>query len=363
MGHFRPSRGEWNILQNLDGNLLARVKRAYRLALVKHGDAGSVWSPIDARRADIHAALLSNTDHELHAVFEDPLSTDLYYGVDDLCRTIRGAHLEEEQVRKRLNSDMRILFSYVAGRLGIIDDIERVLTTFDSLLHQRVNFPTPFRGEWGIPTTRGLASYRALAALYQTSRLISLVPKGKSVVEIGPGMGRTAYYAYRAGLTDYTTIDLPLGVVAQACFLGATLGPEKIWLEGDDEQLAEQRIKLLTAKPARGFDIALNVDSLPEMSPSITADYIGWIARHAKSFLSINHERNAHNVADIARVVLKFDRKVRSQYPINPIYFEDAFMGIKPRLFGVQAFNARSSFQRGSRAMIRRMISFVPRVH
>ena len=122
------------------------------------------------------------------------------------------------------------------------------------------NFPAPFRGELGHSTSRGPAGYRAIQALYQTWRLFQLVGPKQSIVEIGPGMGRTAYYAYRAGLTDYTTIDLPLGVVAQACFLGAVLGADKIWMEGDDEGSTDGRIKLLSTKPKRQFDIALNVE-------------------------------------------------------------------------------------------------------
>ncbi len=54
------------------------------------------------------------------------------------------------------------------------------------------------------------------------------------VLEIGAGLGRTAYYAWRAGIRHYTIVDVPLTAVAQADFLGRTLGPEALTLAGED---------------------------------------------------------------------------------------------------------------------------------
>ena len=50
-------------------------------------------------------------------------------------------------------------------------------------------------------TARGLATYRAIQALYQCYRVAQELfgDPNKSILEIGPGMGRTAYYCWTAG--------------------------------------------------------------------------------------------------------------------------------------------------------------------
>ena len=141
------------MLSSLDSDYLGRVKRTYRLAVSECTPAGPVWAPIDARRADIHAAMLAETDNDLRNIFSDPLSTDLYYGVDDLCRTIRGEHLGNEEMRKSLSKDMRVSFSRMAAVLGADDDCDAILATLDNTLRQKVDFPAPFRGEWGLLTS------------------------------------------------------------------------------------------------------------------------------------------------------------------------------------------------------------------
>jgi hypothetical protein len=148
---------------------------------------------------------------------------------------------------------------------------------------------------------------------------------GKSVVEIGPGMGRTAFYLYGAGITDYSTIDLPLGVVAQACFLGAVLGPDKIWLPGDDDSCATGRINLLFARPSRNFDLTLNVDSLTEMRWDVALDYALWISQHTRLFLSINHRRNYFRVDEVATAGLTADKVCADPYPMRDGYLEETF--------------------------------------
>ena len=53
-------------------------------------------------------------------------------------------------------------------------------------------------------------------------------------MEIGAGMGRTAYYMCKFGLSDYTIVDLPMSNVAQAAFLSRVMGEDQISLAGED---------------------------------------------------------------------------------------------------------------------------------
>ena len=269
----------------LSQSFLARVRRAYKIALDTWGSKNSkIWGAIDQRRAPVHAALLAETDADLRDIFANPVSSELFLGVDFLCDSILGQvkklsvgsakdianegrnltvfaghavkRLDEQGIADHLDEIARTAFLSFTKLIGAENeaddasiDAEKALKLVDRQLDQTVLFPNPFPGELGMVTSRGIASYRAICALYHAWRIRLLLPKcaEKSVIEIGPGLGRTAYYAYRAGVTDYTTVDLPMGIVAQACFLGAALGPEKILLPGDNERIAEGRVKLLVA--------------------------------------------------------------------------------------------------------------------
>lgn len=324
---------------HLADSFLDRVRSSYKLMLGTAGTKlGRTWKNINKRQASVHAALMAGNNNELRKIFADPISSDLFFGMDNLSLSILGRNFDEPRVvEAEIDGARRDL--YRLARALRIDhaldstsfDCEEVLRRIDRLLNQVVEFPNVFRGELGLPTTRGTASYRAIQAIYQAARLVSLLAcsNEKSVVEIGPGMGRTAYYAYHAGLTDYTTIDLPMGTVAQACFLGATLGPEKIWMICDDGQLVTGRIKLLAAgqTPNRKFGIALNVDSMTEMPLSAALYYVDWIRRQSQLFLSVNHDRNEFTVKNIATVSLRTAN--RHPYPMRDGYWEEIFISRK----------------------------------
>ena len=191
-----PGRRRCNVTVQpyLDEKFLNRVRRAYRAAIAVSGDAGQVWAPIDSRRNDVHSALLHHQNDALRTIFADPTATDLYYGCDNLCRSIT-------QVEPAL---------FVEA---------------------------------------ALASGRGRYAARKAEQMAALLAKGSvsSVVEIGPGMGRAAFFAYRLGIIDYSTIDLPLGIAAQACFLARVLGPDKLWFDGEASELATGKVKLFCA--------------------------------------------------------------------------------------------------------------------
>jgi hypothetical protein len=260
----------------LSDPFLDRVKAAYRRALEAGGRAqGRIWRKIDARRRDVHEALLADGNAGLRSIFADPVATDLYFGMDNLCRSIIGSSNGQPFLR----------------------------LAFQSVRAERAQHQ----------------AQRVLAAL----ALIN----GKSVVEIGPGMGHCAFYAFQAGVTDYATIDLPLGMVAQARFLGEALGPDRIWMAGEPNGIAN-RINLYSIPdvPQRKFGLVLNVDSMTEMSLSAALNYITWINQHSRLFLSMNHEVNPFTVASIAHCRLAGKQLDRRPVPDREGYFEELFL-------------------------------------
>ncbi|PNG25029.1 hypothetical protein CR492_15370 [Methylocella silvestris] len=117
--------------------------------------------------------------------------------------------------------------------------------------------------------------------------------------------------------------------MAQACFLGATLGPDAVWMIGDSPALAAERICLFPSThplpETERFGLILNVDSITEMGASASARYAEWIAKRADVFLSINHEANAVTVADLASRFFPSADSRRVIYWMRHGYAEEVF--------------------------------------
>ena len=140
-------------------------------------------------------------------------------------------------------------------------------------------------------------------------------------------MGRTALYARAFGLLDYTLVDLPLTAVSSAYFLGRALGPDAIVCFGEETDDSNRRIKLLPPEAffAAGadYDLALNVDSLPEVGRETAQRYLVEIASHARLFLSINHEAGAFTVRELLDEADLTEQTQRFRSWIRPGYVEE----------------------------------------
>ena len=102
-------------------------------------------------------------------------------------------------------------------------------------LSVQIEFPNPYAEEFGLLTSRGIATLRSIDALYQAWRLWSLCGRnaGARVVRsaaawVAPPIARIGF-----GIGSYTIIDIPLTCVAQAYHLGRTFADHVIKLEGE----------------------------------------------------------------------------------------------------------------------------------
>lgn len=336
--------------RHLSDEFLGRVQRSYLLSIDQHTvSADSMWTQFAAYNRPVHAALLADDRDTLRGIFSNPGSSDLFIGVDNLAVTLaagisQGAAslidhtrqcvlllAEAIGIRRWLPAGSEHHKSYYPVGYELSPGVDTVLDELSAALGFDIQFPNPFVGEVGVCTSRGVASYRAIQALYQCHRLRQEIKgiKCQRVIEIGPGMGRTAFYARAAGISDYTTVDLPLGVVSQACFLGAVIGSEAIWMIGDPPGLASGRIRMLPNDPKyfenERFGVALNVDSMTEMGAESSAKYALWLATHADLFLSINHEANEPVIADLARRFFPGAAARRYPYWMRFGYIEEIF--------------------------------------
>jgi hypothetical protein len=358
---------------HLGDAFLNRVKQSYHLAMAKFaGTSTDMWSGIDTMRRPVHEALMAPDNAALRVIFANPITTDLFYGVDNLAKSIEILAAAQPGIDEYISHRESQQIVTLASALGLIrwvpesgegqfvnfhngpmakpiPGLDSLLADIERKLGFAITFPNPFPGERGAATSRGTASARAIMAIYQAFRLQQEAPDWphSSILEIGPGTGRTAYYAANAGCTRYTTIDLPMGVVAQACFLGATLGPDAIWLHGDTSD-AGNRIRLLPCTDLETledhFNVVLNVDSLTEMGREPAAGYAAWIAGHTDSFLSINHEANEQTVASLAQHHLPAARHTRFPCWMREGYSEEIFQiaGINRSYTNTELANLRT---------------------
>lgn len=325
--------------------LIERIAAAYKLSMDEFSGPGdSMWAAIVQKKSDIHSALIERDFERLAAIFEDPGKTDFFYGFDDLY---------SEATKKTINHgrDDNTWPQIAACLVDLMEAIGAVtLWNPESRFHKRIeiaapaqlasaigllekflgftlHFPNPFPGEVGAGTIRGVCSWRAPQALYQAWRVAELSRKfGKTVVEIGGGLGRTAFYARPFGIGDYTIIDLPLTCAAQALFLGLVLGPDAISLAGEHETAAQIKIRppSYLMNGGKQFDIALNADSMTEMDESFAGAYAATVAVKTKAFLSINHEINTFCVSDLP--ALAKARVYRCPYWMRKGYAEELYV-------------------------------------
>ena len=142
-------------------------------------------------------------------------------------------------------------------------------------------------------------------ALYQAWRIKKLLNgiQNPRVLEIGAGLGRTAFYANELGIKNYTIVDLPITMVAQAYYLGRALGEENICLDGEQFDDDQNRVRIVVPETFfaedKTYDLIINADSLTEMDFDVAQSYWNKIKVSTKIFLSINHEANKFRVRDL----------------------------------------------------------------
>ncbi|MBZ9656085.1 putative sugar O-methyltransferase [Phyllobacterium lublinensis] len=326
--------------------LINRIKASYRVALQRAPtpEDSFLWSMIGSKQLDVHEALMSDGG-ALMDLLSDPQKTDLYYGVDILAKGIMAMMDNDTWIEdrwkngERLHSMLEDLVVSLGGRILFnpegganypyktkpsSDPVDKCFDFIQQEMGTQLNFPNPFAGEFGLVTSKGIVTERAVQAIYQA--LLIRRHSGNTCLEIGGGMGRTAYYAHQLGIR-YSIIDLPMTIVGQALFLSATLGEDAIWMIGDSEPRGN-RVALLPPSELHAIgpvDVVLNVDSLTEMGEKTASGYVEWISKNAGTFLSINHEANHFTVKQVIDKSYPDSARSRHLYWLRAGYVEEVF--------------------------------------
>jgi hypothetical protein len=298
-----------------DQNLVYRVTTAYRKSIrTSVGSTRSVWLKKFADVKSYSHNLLKNGDIDsIGRMLRDPASSMLFHGFESIQKEDVSRNNDPTWVdwQRQLTYDNLLQIARAIGLRRVenpetgleFDDtpeVESILEQLDSAFGFRIEFPNLFAGEIGLETSRGVANYRSIQALYQAWRIrhILLDTPNPRVLEIGAGLGRTAFFAMKMGISSYTIIDIPLTGVSQGYFLGRVLGEDAISLYGEHTGGPVQILPPIAFhQGSERFDLIVNVDSMPEMAEFTAREYFNAASSKCSHFLSINHEHNAFTVA------------------------------------------------------------------
>jgi len=300
-----------------DNELIKRIITAYQRA--NQADLGkSMWTLFFTKyHQPIHQALINGDEKTVTEILRNPEISDLFYGFDNLTKSFHGVFRKKEvrEVYAKACLDGLVRFTESIGAISMdypaSEFKKRIFWKTDDILAKLdkacmpFSMPNPFANEHGLDSSRGVISYRVPQALYQAWRIKQLLDgiQNPRVLEIGAGLGRTAFYANELGIKDYTIVDLPITTVAQAYFLGRTLGEENICLDGEQSDDDQNRVKIVLPETflaeTKTYDLVLNVDSLTEMDFSVAQAYWNKIKISTNTFLSINHEAHKFRVRDL----------------------------------------------------------------
>lgn len=337
MAIARETAGETVGEPDPDGPALARrIAAGYVANVAAFGGYGdSMWEEINRLARTFHDLLTRGTPAELATALDRPHTTNLFLGFDnpvaapwgfiDEDRNLLSNEVGPDLVARIYRSVARLAEATGAVHVsnpetstGTAFPIDDYLAAIDERIGIELDFPNFYPHEKGIVSRRGIISYRPLQAIYQAFRLKSL--GATKVMEIGAGLGRTAYYAHRMGIRDYTIVDIPLSNVAQAHFLSRALGASEVSLPGEDRAAIRVVGPGFVSTTEERFDVVLNVDSLSEIDPQIASGYIAFARNAAETLVSINREWDDRpRIADL----LKEAAVLRMPYWMRDGYVED----------------------------------------
>jgi hypothetical protein len=322
-----------------DAELVSRVVASYRASYTTEiGAMDSFWLTDFAQlKKQDHDVLWSGNHDAATTLLRNPISNHLFFGFDELFDHVTltnhplgfivssSLYLYDNLLRiAEAVGARRLYYPEILGPGAISPTVEDLLLCLDRIFGFSITFPNPYPGEVGLATSRGVASYRAIQALYQAHRINKLVGRDGRVVEIGAGLGRTAFYAKQFGIRDYTIIDLPITNVAQGYFLGRTLGDGAVNLFGEGRSGVRVLPPSAFMEATDQYDLAVNVDSLTEMAIATARDYSREIKARCGVFLSINHKHNKFTVSDVC-AELGMKALSRSPYWMRAGYVDEAF--------------------------------------
>ena len=299
-----------------DGRIVGRLIESYRKFSFQESEKESSWSALfDAHHVRIHEAFMNGSIREVSEILSNPASNNIFFGFDELTLAYIDVFKSNPKTLLDMCQDDLFRLGEAIGELplsnpeaeAVVCDTSKptdeLIFSIEKGLGIKLEFPDIYPDTIGLLSSRGTVTYRAIQALYLAFRLEntlkSIGKNGGSVCEIGAGLGRSAFYANKMGLKNYTLVDIPITLMAQGYFLMRSLGEDAVVLPGETSP-SRNKIRLMHSEDffasSESYDLIANVDSLTELGPKLAARYLQSISRKTSTFLSINHEVNSSRV-------------------------------------------------------------------
>jgi len=332
--------------RSLSDDDIARIIKSYIFSIGQFDTTeASLWnSIIFPKHKSFHESLLAGNIAQTRATLADPTSSDLLYGFyenfTESFQAITSAQAGLDGYGQFCMDRLVALATalgacrswnpeHADATMPAAKTADQVLDAIEHKLGGRLTFPNIFDRNFGLRTSRGLLNDRAVHAIYLVHRINSLCARrhGASILEIGAGLGHSAYYARRLGIDRYTIVDIPITTVCQAYYLMNTLGPEIVALPGEVSRHRHAPVRIWSPEEFFGsgevFDLIANVDSITEMGKGTAHRYVAELGRRTRIFLSINHESNEFRFLDLCRDQYRRDPDLRMQYWLRRGYLEE----------------------------------------
>ncbi len=316
-------------------NYLSRLIKEYLLREKSYSysnNSSDIWDPIFRNfQKDLYLSLKDKDNIE--NILNNPGSSNLFIGFEDNVLSKMWAKVNENMyaVDKLLSFaeflGIRNIYNPEQDKISVYkNDIEFLLKKIEKKIGIKLTFKNVFPGESGIRTSRGILNEKEIQALYAAYKISKIIKKNENVLEIGAGLGRTAYYCYLFGIKDYTIVDIPITFLAQGNYLGRVVSEKKIIFENElSIKNVKNKIKLITPeyflKNKIKYSLVLNCDSLTEINYDLAYDYMKKISK-SKYFISINHEKNSFNVSSLIKI-FKHKSYSRNLYWLRKGYIEE----------------------------------------
>lgn len=304
-----------------DKEFISRMKAI----LQKEAEVSYYWQEMyDLENlGNFHQDLLKMNDEDFFYQISNPSKNNLHFGFGDICKNI----LENPNINYfYLNKTVYDTIFRISCSLGInrvpetyhylkfnFDSPDVMLQEIFNELGYKTDFPNIFEGEFGLKTSLGVVSFAPIQQMYHAMKILEFSKtyniKNPRILEIGAGLGLSAYHTRNFNIKDYTIVDLSLGILSQSFFFANTIGKENIIIGDEIKQFhvndtkIKEKIKLIQSSNLElipdNIDLIVNCDSITEMSNEHAETYIKIASNKSKYFLSLNHESNEFQVFDL----------------------------------------------------------------
>jgi len=308
-------------------------------------NSDSLWSSIFNKFHRNFINYVNNDKKKLEYVLNNPHYFNLFYGFDDNCKVIH----DNFDLYYKLKYSKPIIDKLLSlcEFLGILRldnpeylkkkyynlSIEKLINKIERKINIKLKFNNPFPGERGIKTSKGILSVREIQAIYQAYKIKNLIKSSKTkinkILEIGGGLGRTAYYCFRFGIMNYTLVDLLVPRICQINYLSRIIDEKKIISNPKVSDFNKNNIKLISpeflfSKDLK-YDLVFNSDSFTEIDYLNQKKYAIYIKKNSKIFFSINHEYNEYKVTDFFKTN-NGKKYYKNLYWLRKGYVEELFI-------------------------------------